>query len=56
MTQTRGDAGSTAPARIEYLKVRNFRALRDVEFKDTVDRFLEEFERLLDDASEGGGY
>ncbi len=25
---------SRAPARIEYLKVRNFRALRDVEFKD----------------------
>jgi len=25
---------SHAPARIEYLKVRNFRALRDVEFKD----------------------
>ncbi len=25
---------SRAPARIEYLKVRNFRALQDVEFKD----------------------
>jgi hypothetical protein len=27
---------------------------RDEEFKDTVDRYLEEFERLLDDASKGG--
>jgi hypothetical protein len=27
---------------------------RDEEFKDTVDRYLEEFERLLDDASQGG--
>ena len=27
-------ANSRAPARIEYLKVRNFRALRDVEFRD----------------------
>ena len=31
---TRKAARSSAPARIEYLKVRNFRALRDVEFKD----------------------
>ena len=31
---TRRAATSSAPARIEYLKVRNFRALRDVEFKD----------------------
>ncbi|TVS07337.1 MAG: ATPase [Cyanobium sp. PLM2.Bin73] len=31
---TRVTASSIAPARIEYLKVRNFRALRDVEFKD----------------------
>jgi predicted ATPase len=31
---TRRTAPSSAPARIEYLKVRNFRALRDVEFKD----------------------
>jgi predicted ATPase len=30
---TRRVANSSAPARIEYLKVRNFRALRDVEFK-----------------------
>ncbi len=28
------DAQPRAPARIEYLKVRNFRALREVEFKD----------------------
>lgn len=28
------DARPSAPARIEYLKVRNFRALREVEFKD----------------------
>jgi hypothetical protein len=27
---------------------------RDEEFKDTVDRYVEEFERLLDDASKGG--
>jgi hypothetical protein len=27
---------------------------RDEEFKDTVDRYVEEFERLLDDASQGG--
>ncbi|MFM7286850.1 MAG: AAA family ATPase [Cyanobium sp.] len=31
---TRRASNSSAPARIEYLKVRNFRALRDVEFKD----------------------
>jgi predicted ATPase len=31
---TRAAARSSAPARIEYLKVRNFRALRDLEFKD----------------------
>ena len=27
-------ASETAPARIEYLKARNFRALRDVAFRD----------------------
>ena len=27
---------------------------RDEEFKDTVDRYIEEFERLLEDASNGG--
>jgi predicted ATPase len=31
---TNGVANSNAPARIESLKVRNFRALREVEFKD----------------------
>lgn len=31
---TRRASNSSVPARIEYLKVRNFRALRDVEFKD----------------------
>jgi phosphoglycolate phosphatase-like HAD superfamily hydrolase len=27
---------------------------RDEEFKETVDRYIDEFERLLDDASQGG--
>lgn len=34
MSKLRGDTGYTPPPRIHYLKVQNFRALREVEFKD----------------------
>lgn len=34
MSKLRSDTGYTPPPRIQYLKVQNFRALREVEFKD----------------------